>query len=118
MPKRTRVRCRDVAEIVARVRVLEVVVPATELGKRLVVRNKKVGSLGAGYSETYTIRKSGDDYSCTCPDHRFRGRLCKHILKLQAGEYAALEVRDLGYDESLHRLQAGIGHGYRGRRAW
>ena len=29
----------------------------------------------------YTIKEKEGKYSCTCPDHKFRKRYCKHILE-------------------------------------
>ena len=51
--------------------------------------NNEVTTLGDYWAEvrsqsdpdkTYTVDLSGDDPSCTCPDHRYRGTSCKHIL--------------------------------------
>lgn len=27
----------------------------------------------------YTVTTSGDEVTCTCPDNRFRGGVCKHM---------------------------------------
>ena len=29
----------------------------------------------------YTVIKRGSTWNCTCPDHIFRARVCKHIIE-------------------------------------
>ena len=31
----------------------------------------------------YEITKVGDRFVCSCPDHLYRNRVCKHILKIK-----------------------------------
>ncbi len=37
---------------------------------------------GAADGSCYQVTKQGSKYACTCPDHQYRKRDCKHILAL------------------------------------
>jgi hypothetical protein len=52
---------------------------------------------GDNHTEEYDVLLHGRDSSCTCPDHTYRHRLCKHIAALdsliRAGKIAVLQSK-------------------------
>lgn len=39
--------------------------------------------------KSYMVVRTGTQYRCSCPDHIFRGRECKHIVEFKAAELTA-----------------------------
>ena len=60
---------------------------------RIVARLYSLTTPGTGTDYDVAVDASTGEFTCTCPDHQYRKRACKHIRRLiEAGQRKAQEL--------------------------